>query len=69
MQVVVPNDLEDDPDAVIFQISDIAHLVKKFVNHTWKSDVRRTPPDRMCVAIGRHHVALLVSASSLRVPG
>ena len=36
----MPNDLEDDPGAFIFQVSDISHLIKKLTNHVWKSDVR-----------------------------
>ena len=35
-QASVPNDLEDDPDAVIVLISDISHLIKKVVNHAFK---------------------------------
>ena len=39
-QASVPNDLEDDRDAVIVLISDISHLIKKVVNHAFKSSVR-----------------------------
>lgn len=38
---VVPNDLEDDPGAFIFQVSDISHLIKKLTNHVWKMATRR----------------------------
>ena len=40
----VVNDMEDDADARIFLLSDISHLIKKVLNHAWKSDVRRRRP-------------------------